>query len=336
MAKEQSGKKTSNPEEPSVNGGFHPDDYRMTLGEHLEELRTRLFFALIGYAIVLVACFFYGDVVVAAFCDPLVQVLEKKNINPQLVMDEAGEGFMVYIEISMITAGALASPWIVYQIWQFVAAGLFPHERKYITKFLPLSIGLLLAGMAFVYFLVLPWTLEFLIGFGGDIRSLRRNNEPVPVVVDGPTGLLNAKPINGNPPKAANGDVWYDTNRGQLKIFYNGAVRVISFNSENLLAAEIKLSTYIDTVVTSLLVFGLSFQLPLVVLAIERIGIVELDALRKGRKMVYFALCIIAAIITPGGDIPSLLGLTIPLCGLYELGIWLARNRPKDADAAAA
>ena len=70
---------------------------------------------------------------------------------------------MVFIDISLISAAALASPWILYQLWQFVAAGLYPHERKYVTRYLPLSIALLISGMLFVYFLVLPWTLEFFI-----------------------------------------------------------------------------------------------------------------------------------------------------------------------------
>jgi sec-independent protein translocase protein TatC len=311
-------------ESASNNGGFHPDDYRMTLGEHLEELRTRLFWALGGYVIVLIACFFYGDQVVATFCAPLVKVLKKQGINPQLVIDEVGEGFMVYIQISMISAAALASPWLVYQLWKFVAAGLYPHERKYITKFLPLSIALLLSGMAFVYFLILPWTLEFLVAFGGGIDIIGFGDEaPIPAITED-AGLLNAPVYEGNPPKAANGDIWYDSQRDQLKIFFAGQVRVIPFNSNKLLAVEIKLSTYIELVITSLLVFGVSFQLPLVVLAIERIGIVNIDALKSGRRYVYFSLCIIAAVITPGGDIPSLLGLTVPLCGLYELGIWLA------------
>ena len=74
-----------------------------------------------------------------------------------------------------------------------------------------------------------------------------------------------------------------------------------------------------------LLIFGVSFQLPLAVLALERVGIVQIDALRAGRRYVYFGMGIGAAVITPGGDIPTMLLLTVPLIGLYELGIWLAR-----------
>lgn len=315
------------------NRQFDPDQYRMTIGDHLEELRRRFVWALIGYGLVLTACLFYGDQVVAAFCQPLVEVLDKKGINSQLVIDEVGEGFMVFIQISMISAAAIASPWIAWQIWGFVAAGLFPHERKYVTKFLPVSISLMVGGMLFMYFFVLPWTLEFLVDFTVGIPAMGQGGSGAPALVES-SGRLNIPIFKGNPEQAANGDLWFDTERNQMKILVNGLVRVISIRSENLIAPEIKLSTYIDMVVSMLLIFGLSFQLPLVVLAVVRIGIVELDSLKKARQIVYFILVILAAVITPGGDIPTMLMLAAPLCGLYELGLWLAKPiKPKPAAA---
>jgi sec-independent protein translocase protein TatC len=71
-------------------------------------------------------------------------------------------------------------------------------------------------------------------------------------------------------------------------------------------------------------VFGLSFQTPLVVMSLARIGIVEIDQLKSMRKYVYFAMAIVATVITPGDVITASLALTVPLCLLYELGIWLA------------
>lgn len=314
---------------------FDPDQYRMTLGEHLEELRGRLFLALGGYAVLLVAAFFFGDTVVSYFCLPLVRALDENQINTQLIVDEAGEGFMVFIEISMISAAAIGAPWIAYQIWQFVAAGLYPHERKYVTKFLPLSIALLVAGMLFVYFLILPWTLSFLVGFNNSFKLPGQiyDAEKPPAMVAA-TDRPKIPMIDGNPPTAAPGDMWYDVKLKRLKFFAENQVRIIPVNSNNLLATEIKLSTYIDLVITSLLIFGVSFQLPLVVLAVERIGVVPLETLKDIRRYVYFVLAIAAAVITPGGDIPSMLGLTIPLIGLYELGIWLAKLKPKTASPA--
>jgi sec-independent protein translocase protein TatC len=80
-----------------------------------------------------------------------------------------------------------------------------------------------------------------------------------------------------------------------------------------------------------LIAFGLSFQMPLVVMALIRIGILEPQSLRNARQYVYFGLVIAAAVITPGSDIPSLVGLTIPLILLYELGLWLGSRKPVNA-----
>src|SRR4051812_16428151 len=191
--------------EPEVDhrksNGFDPDSYRMTVGEHLEELRWRMVLALIGFALVLGVCLFFGTEVLSAFCAPLVNVLAKHDINPQVVTDEVGEGFMTFIEISVICATAIASPWILYQLWQFVAAGLYPHERKYVTRYLPLSIGLLISGMLFVYFLVLPWTLEFFIPFSTGI-PLHLSKQTSAVTQPATQPALQVPMLRGDPPKA--------------------------------------------------------------------------------------------------------------------------------------
>lgn len=319
---------------------FDPDLFRMTIGEHLEELRTRLFYGLIGFAIALVMCLFYAKThVVPAFCAPLVKVLVERDINPQLIVDEVGEGFMVYITISLVSAAALSSPWILYQLWQFVAAGLYPNERKYVTRYLPVSIALLISGMLFVYFLVLPWTLEFFIDFNTGFELVSPAATAVEPVAAQPAAgeeqIGEIPRLHGDPPTAREGQVWIDVDEGKLKIFFGGKVRVISINSPNLIAQEYKLSHYIDLVVMMLVTFGLSFQLPLAVLALERIGIVEVAALRAGRRYVYFSMVIIAAVITPGDVITATVALIVPLIGLYELGIWLAvfgkRSEPTTA-----
>ena len=321
--------------EHSKSNGFDPDSYRMTVGEHLEELRWRMILALIGFAVVLGVCLFFGTDVLSAFCAPLVNTLAKYDINPQVVTDEVGEGFMTFIEISVICATALASPWILYQLWQFVAAGLYPNERKYVTRYLPLSIGLLISGMLFVYFLVLPWTLEFFISFSTGIPlHLRTQTSSMTQPSTQPAMSLQVPMMRGDPlPKArTNGMMYFDQDQLRLKIIINGVPRVIAINSDLLIAPEIKLSTYIDLVVGMLITFALSFQLPLVVLALERIGILEIEALQHARRYVYFGMSILAAAITPGDVITATVALIFPLCALYELGIWLAKvGKKKEA-----
>jgi sec-independent protein translocase protein TatC len=112
--------------------------------------------------------------------------------------------------------------------------------------------------------------------------------------------------------------------------FHENSLRILPFNADTLLGQEYKLSHYMDLVVMMLITFGLSFQLPLVVLSLERIGIFDVATLKAGRRYVYFAMVIAAAVITPGDVITATIALMFPLIGLYELGIWLATlGRPK-------
>ena len=120
--------------------------------------------------------------------------------------------------------------------------------------------------------------------------------------------------------------LWFDEEIQQLKFVYNNKIRVISFGSSELLRPEITIDKYIDLVISMLISFGLAFQLPLVVLALAKIGIVEVSALKAGRRYVYFAMSIVAAVITPGDVITATVALMVPLILLYELGIWLARG----------
>src|SRR5436190_22705046 len=146
---------------------FDPESYRMTIGEHLEELRFRL---ILGGGAFLVAAIVFlipavGEHVVRIFLRPLAIAQDHAHQSPQIYYTEVAESFMVYIKVGLICAAAVSSPWLLYQLWQFVASGLYPRERKYITKYLPLSIILLITGMLFLYFVVLPLMMTFFLEF---------------------------------------------------------------------------------------------------------------------------------------------------------------------------
>ncbi|MGE5610101.1 MAG: twin-arginine translocase subunit TatC, partial [Bacillota bacterium] len=129
-----------------VNPKDDPEQYRMTIGEHLEELRWRLILALLGFVIVLGVCLWYGNTVVAYFCRPLLLTLKSRGLPPWTVDRTLGGSFMVYMKISLISSAALSAPWGVYQLWLFIAAGLYPHERRWVMRYAPLSISLLITG----------------------------------------------------------------------------------------------------------------------------------------------------------------------------------------------
>lgn len=299
----------------------------MSLGDHLEELRRRLLLGIGGFVIAFVICCLNGNYVISAFCRPLLIAMRDANVNPQIYYNQVSDGFMVYMEISVISALALSSWWILLQLWKFVAAGLYPRERKYVTKYLPLSITLLISGMLFLYFFVLPVSMEFFLKFSSEIPL----EMPAVAVVPGeiPTTQPSVKfPIYaGNPANPRERDVWIDATQHRLKMFLDGQVCVIPFGPENLTAPIITLPEYIDMVVQLLLAFGISFQMPLAVMAVVRMGIVEISALRKLRRIVYFGMAIIAAMIIPD-VVTGMVALMVPLILLYEFGLWLAARTP--------
>jgi sec-independent protein translocase protein TatC len=302
---------------------FNPDDYRMTIGDHLEELRRRLILALLGFVVVFFTCFAFGEPIMSWFCKPLINALQKYDINPQIYFTQVSDPFMTFLEICVVVAVAVAAPWMVYQFWQFIAAGLYPHERKVITKHVPLSIGLLITGMAFVYYPVLPWTLQFFLAFSISI--------PLPTSYSPDTHVTNAMPttipvLDGDPAHPINGEIWLNHLDGRLKILVGDKVRVLTFGPQNLTAPMITLPDYIDLVISMLLTFGLSFQLPLVIVALVAVGIVDRATLKAWRRYVYFAMAVLAAMIAPE-VVTAMIALMLPLCVLYELGIWLARDK---------
>src|SRR5690349_20453608 len=133
--------------------GYNPDEFRMTIGEHLEELRKRLIFGLLGFVAALI--FFMvpsvGERVVTIFCAPLVRAMKEHKIPPQVHVIGITEGFMTYLQICVVCALVVAGPWLIDQRRLFVAAGLYPTERKTVTKYIPLTIALMATGLLFVY-----------------------------------------------------------------------------------------------------------------------------------------------------------------------------------------
>jgi sec-independent protein translocase protein TatC len=317
---------------------FDPDDFRMTIGEHLEDLRKRLIYGLVGLAVAVIFFFIpaIGERVVMMFCAPLIRGMQAHQLTPQLHVIGLTEGFMTYLQVCIICAIVLAGPWLLYQMWLFIAAGLYAKERKTVTRYIPLSIILLASGVLFVYFIVLPLTVDFFLTFNGslplppgytDHQLVQKADLPVRF----PT-------IDGDPATAPDGAVWFNALEDRLKIKVHGKLRIMQFSAENLIASTFTLDEYIGFVLTFMLVFGLAFQLPLVLLALVRVGIVEIDFLRKQRRLVYFIMAIVAAVIAPGDVVTSMLALLIPLLLLYEFGIWLAQwgqnKRDKESEAA--
>jgi sec-independent protein translocase protein TatC len=311
--------------QPKAKDAYDPDEYRMTIGEHLEDLRRRIFRGLGGLVAALVICTPLAKHLLAWICRPLVAALQANDLNPQLFTDETTEAFMAWVQVSLIAAAALAGPWMVYQLWEFIAAGLYPRERKAVTKYIPLAIALLITGMAFVYYIVLPLTMRFFVAFTLSIPLDLPSAATVKT-----SGIADTQPsfvqhLSGDPVRPQPYQMWVNTEERRLKINIDGSVRNIPFGGDNLMAAHFKLGDYLDLVFRLLLTFGLCFQLPLVVMVLARLGIVEISQLTHLRRHVYFGMTVLAAIVSPGDVVTATLALLAPLILLYELGIILAR-----------
>jgi sec-independent protein translocase protein TatC len=171
------------------------------------------------------------------------------------------EVMMVYCKVALACGVVLGSPWIFWQLWSFIAAGLYPHEKQFVNIYLPFSLLLFLAGAVLCEFLVVPEATKALLWF----------NE-----------WLNVEP-------------------------------------------NMRLEEWLSFAIWLPIIFGVTFQLPLIMLFLERLGITTIDFYRSKRRIAIFALAVIAVIVLPTIDIFNMCLLWAPMCLLYELGIWLCK-----------
>ena len=155
---------------------------KMTLGEHLEELRRRVIYALAGPLVGFVVCFFLlRDWIMlfilrpcyphwSLFGIPILDV-QPPSDNVILTLNAPYTGIFTYMYLSLIAACILTAPWTLYHLWAFVAAGLYPHERRKVVSYGTGSIGLFFLGVAFFFFVVYPLAIAVLYGFGGQFND---------------------------------------------------------------------------------------------------------------------------------------------------------------------
>jgi len=143
-----------------------PFDTTMSLGDHLEELRMRILFALGGLLVAVIICLipFFFRHIRSFIYRPLDKLPDPNQV--ELIALAPADPFIVYMKIAAIAGLIIASPWIFYQLWLFVAAGLYPHERRYVHIAIPFSAALFATGALFFLFVIAPISLRFFVGFG--------------------------------------------------------------------------------------------------------------------------------------------------------------------------
>lgn len=224
------------------------EEKHLSLTGHLEELRNRLIISLITVGVCFAALY--------PFSETLLTLVHLPIQDEQLYMLSPAEAFIVHLKLAIFGAIVLAVPMLLYQLWAFVAPGLYQNEKRYALPFVLVATVFFLFGGLFAFFIMLPFALRFLLGFGG-----------------------------------------------------------------SLIQPMISVTNYVSFVTTMMLVFGVVFELPVILVFLAKMGIVTPAHLRSFRKYAIVGAFIIGAILTPP-DVVSQVMLAGPLLVLYEVSIW--------------
>ncbi len=230
--------------------------------QHLKELRNRVLYAALSVA--------GGLGIGMIFGNRFIELLKEPAGRINLVTLDLIEPVSVYFKVSLTAGFIMAMPFIIYQIFAFVAPGLTPKEKRYVFTVIPAITFMFLAGVVFAYFVALPPALGFLYGFNANVA------QPLP-----------------------------------------------------------SLSNYIDIVSKILLIIGIIFETPFVILGLARLGVVSPQWLASRRKWWIVLAFIIAAVVGPTPDPVTQTILAVTMILLLEVGILLARivyrKRPQPA-----
>jgi sec-independent protein translocase protein TatC len=153
------------PPEQAASGTDPLDGGRMTFFDHLNELRKRLIYAMLAVLVGTIAGFSFSKKVYLLMVLPIVSAFQAAHQNAELISTSPTGALNLYLKLSIYIGFVLAFPVVLYQVWLFIAPGLYKHERKAAALFILSSVTLFLGGIAFCYFILLPYTLKFLVGF---------------------------------------------------------------------------------------------------------------------------------------------------------------------------
>lgn len=245
------------PETPNGANDSQDESAQETFISHLVELRDRIVRAGISVIVVFVSLVYWAPDIFRLLARPLMQNLPAGG---KMIVTDVTGSFFVPMKVTMLVALVIALPVVLYQIWAFVAPGLYQHEKRLVVPLVGSSYLLFLSGMAFAYFVVFPTIF----------RVMAHYNAPL------------------------------------------GAQMTTDIDN------------YLSFVLTMFLCFGVTFEVPIVVVLLARMGVVSIKKLKEIRPYVVVGAFIVSAVVTPP-DVFSQLILAVPLIVLYEAGIIAAR-----------
>jgi len=308
---------------------MHPDPRIMSFGEHLEELRTRLIWSLVGLVIIFTVCLIFGGDLLAFIVQPLTEQLRRAGQPEAMLATSPLEPFGAYLKVATVVAVLLAMPWFIWQTWLFIAPGLYPSERRFACFLIPSSALLTTVGMVFLYSVLLPISLYFLISFGAGLMPQHTSTAPLP-----PGVTLQSVPIlDADPADAPPGSMWINRPLHQLRIAFSDApgragVLGMPLSAGSIIRQEYRIGEYVSLVFWLGIIFAIVFQLPLVLMLLSWVDLLRPGDVTPYRRHVLLACAVAAAAITPTGDPWTMTILGSVMYLLFELGIILMKFVP--------
>ena len=275
------------------------DDSSAPLVEHLIELRNRLIWAVAAFLIAMILCFIVAEPILDFMLDPIERAMrELGDPNPVMQYTAPQEYFFTLVHISVVAGLMVSFPVIAYQLWRFVAPGLYRSEKQAFLPFLIASPVLFLTGAAFAHYVVTPIAMTFFLGFADAFSVV---TALIPGLSDAPDGVIldtaAAAPDTG------------------IDIVFQG-----------------KVNETLDISLKLIMAFGLCFQLPVLLTLMGKAGLATSAGLANMRRYAIVVILIVAALVTPP-DVMSQLILFFAVYPLYEVSIFLIRRIEKRREA---
>lgn len=276
------------------------DDSSAPLVEHLAELRNRLIWSVGAFMVGMVLCFIVAEPILDFMLHPIEEAMRSLgNPNPVMQYTAPQEYFFTLMHIAMVGGLMVSFPVIGYQLWRFVAPGLYRSEKQAFLPFLIASPVLFFVGGAFAHFVVTPMAMQFFLGYADSASVL--------------TALI---PGFGEVP-------------GEVEV----AAPAAAVAKEGIdIVFQGKVNETLDISLKLILAFGLCFQLPVLLTLMGKAGLATAAGLARMRRYAIVVILFVAALVTPP-DIMSQLILFACIYPLYEVSIFLIRRIEKRREA---
>lgn len=273
------------------------DDSTAPLIEHLAELRTRLIRAVLAFLVGIILAFVVAEPILQFLLEPIEATLRNLgDPSPTMQYTSPQEYLFTLFRISMVFGFALAFPVIGFQLWRFVAPGLYKQEKNAFLPFMIASPIMFLLGASFAHFVVTPLAMAFFLGFA-DVPS---------IIADIMSGFVTTNiPGVG---EAVLTEVPISTANEGIRITFFG-----------------KVNESLDITLKFIMAFGLCFQLPVLLTLMGKAGLVSAEGLGNVRKYAVVGILVLAALVTPPDVITQGI-LFVVVYGLYEVSIFLVRR----------